>query len=451
MLLISSPALKKIGTNLNQDSTHLSLGFAARRFAKLATQIGIEVCGIDLTDSCRSSIAMDYYRVQPQINMEEDGDTSKPRKTSLAKEANNPKVAHLSLAAWTDMRLVTPADMNIAHLSWEQTYLADTPAYESFGTSMSNTLKVFDRIWACADFVSDALKAKGLQNVTTFPTPICLPQIRSGNTKNLEMELRRLNDNIFSPYLLQGPGDIITTATKNCLESDEACRMLDIFRRKKQSKNDRLQLFITQGNTGDARKGLFPLLIGFGLFAASFPGEAYLVVKTSPRTRLMILDELNAQTPDQIRWGWWGSKNILFLPGNLTDEAQKELYSIADYYICCPVAEGQNVPLQEAIQCGCYPIAPLHTAMAEYLTEDLISKIPTEMRAMDPLKYCGFPLQSYEGHVADCLDIADACQRAVDTNASTRDRQVRELQEKHLQRYTDAELTVKLAAELGLV
>ena len=46
------------------------------------------------------------------------------------------------------------------------------------------------------------------------------------------------------------------------------------------------------------------------------------------------------------------------------------LYCIADFYICTSAAEGQNLPLLEAMAHGSVPVSTGNTAMADYITAD---------------------------------------------------------------------------------
>lgn len=445
MLILSTPVLKKNYNSINQDTAHLSLGYATQRFGMLAQSIGMKVNMISNPDIYRSTVAMNFLRYSEEAIGQIKNNIFKMQNVRKVSDKSQ-KVIHLSVAPWDSMRLLIPADKNIAHLSWEQTSFAGSIFGEEFGVNMINTLKTFDQVWGCADFVTDGLKKNGICNAITFPTPICSAVPRTGEIRKLEPELYKVSEQVFSPFLFQGPGSGIHNSFDSLAE-DGYYRLMEILRKKRDKKNKQIALFVTQGNPGDTRKGLFNLMLGFSMFSASYGKNAFLIVKTPPRSRLMILNELGAHANDFIRWGWWGSKNIIFVPSNLSDDAQKELYGLADYYICSPIAEGQNVPLQEAIQCGCYPISPVHTAMAEYLTPELICCIPSERKLMDPIKYCDPPLVKYFGYHIEPLAIAEACQNALNTAFDQRKARVKELQQKFLYRYTADTLTKQMIDE----
>src|SRR5208337_582055 len=46
------------------------------------------------------------------------------------------------------------------------------------------------------------------------------------------------------------------------------------------------------------------------------------------------------------------------------------LYQAAEFYVCTSAAEGQGLPLQEAMAAGLVPISPAATAMEDYIKED---------------------------------------------------------------------------------
>lgn len=434
MFLISSPISKKITCEVDKDTTHLSLGYVAKRFKKIASQKKIETFEISFPDIYRTKKSLAFILTQYQSEIF----------NNEYKKIN--KSIHLCIAPWDQARLVLAAEYNIIHVSWEQTYFADNSDLKFFSKHMSNTLRAFDRVWACADFVCNAIKDKKINSVTTFPTPICSSLNSCENINKLKKELLKFREYIFCPYLYPHSGKNLAFMSSN----NDFMRFIDIIDRKISNKN-KIELFITQGNPGDLRKNLFSVLIGFSLFASEFEGEAYLLVKTPPRTKSMILDkEIYANISEYIRWGWWGSKNIFFLPMEIEDNIQEMLYFISDYYLCCPIAEGQNIPLQEAIQCGCYPISPIHTAMSEYLSKDLIAEIPTELVHTNSLKYSGAYLEDYKGYFSDFIDIADACQKAIDTNMKIKKERINILQKEFLKKYTYNYLAQKLEEELSL-
>jgi glycosyltransferase involved in cell wall biosynthesis len=63
-------------------------------------------------------------------------------------------------------------------------------------------------------------------------------------------------------------------------------------------------------------------------------------------------------------------ENIILVCGLMSDSEMGRMYGAADFYLCTSNAEGQNLPLLEAMGHGVVPISPVTTAMADYVTED---------------------------------------------------------------------------------
>ena len=54
----------------------------------------------------------------------------------------------------------------------------------------------------------------------------------------------------------------------------------------------------------------------------------------------------------------------------MSSAQMKALYGLANFYVCTSFAEGQNLPLQEAMAQGLVPISTRNTAMLDYLREE---------------------------------------------------------------------------------
>ena len=417
MLLISSPSAAP-HTRTDDDTCHLSLSFVAQRFLRLARQGGVAAGDISLPDLYRSPAS---------------------RRFLPGAEEGPERLTHLCVASWDCAQQLFLAERNILHLSWEQPAVSDPSCAAGFKNNMLDTLKVYDKIWACADFVNAALQRQGLSSLT-FPTPICAPREDKKRYREVEQLVYTLREAIFSP-VFNIPGEFIRGEKYH---AGDWKRLLALVGQARQ--NGGASFFLTQGNMGDARKNILAVLLGFSLFAAENP-RAVLLVNTH-RTMRSIYAELGPHVRKFFGWGPWGNKNIFIIPANLDEEEQSYLYDMADYYVCCPIAEGQNIPLQEAIQHNCYPVSPLHTAMSEYLDAGLVAEIESRPVSLPPLEYCNAPLPEYIGHISDPLDIADACQRAVDTDEETKRRHIRTLQQEYLNKYTYELLATRLEEAL---
>ena len=61
------------------------------------------------------------------------------------------------------------------------------------------------------------------------------------------------------------------------------------------------------------------------------------------------------------------SDRIAFFNAFLSEAQMTALYSLADFYLCTSVAEGQNLPLLEAMAHGTVPVTTANTAMLDYI------------------------------------------------------------------------------------
>lgn len=415
MLFITSQSLSAKGT----DTTNLSLSYAVQRFLNLARKSGIDAHELLLPEIYRTEKAKEY--MPGSIH---------PEKKELV---------NLFVGAWDKARMLLGVK-NILHLSWEQPYISNPPYRSGFKLNMIDTLKKYDQIWACAEFVNKALRENGI-NAITMPTPVCEPDFTEEDLSVLENLVITIKSGIFSP-------------TFNTLSPEELCKgwhnndwkkLLAMIQDGK--KRGPLKIFLTQGNMGDMRKNILGVMSGFSLFSGDNP-DAILLIKTH-RTIREIYAELGPHIRDYFGWGPWYNNHVFILSANLSSDQQKLLYRASDYYLCCPLAEGQNVPLQEAIQHNCYPVTPVHTAMSEYLDAELITEIPSYAKELTPNDYCNAPLNNYTGYITDTMDIADACQIAFDMPKSERTAKNQELSRKNIAKYTYESLSIKFCEAIS--
>ncbi len=427
-IIVSSPQ-RAVSTEraLDQNSTHLSLGYAARRFEVLFTLMGHDVRSASRPDVLRSKEALHCL---PAVALSDKIGFSLNGKRETFAQDKLP--LHLNVAHWRQMRLALAASWNVCHLSWEQEILPRSPWANRFGADMLSTLRAFDEVWTCANFVERTLRASGIRQTKTIPTPIISPVVRprSHAYSLLEAALIRFQDAIFCPRFVDKPD----ASVRASVDSQDIVRALNALRARHGNENR--PIFVTQGNPGDVRKNLLSCIIAFSLFVNNGNPDAVLFVKTPPRSRRGFYEEISSSTELLLRWGWLASENIFIIPANMTDQELLALYCAADFYICAPIAEGQNVPLQEAIQCGAYPITPIHTAMSEYLSQELVTEIPSTRVVLDPETYCGECMDYYHGYLTDVGEIASAIQTAMNVPLPLRAERVRELQEIYLAKYT---------------
>ena len=94
-----------------------------------------------------------------------------------------------------------------------------------------------------------------------------------------------------------------------------------------------------------------------------------LLVKTlTSASRFPLLDVVSDVVPNKFANGTTiESDRIAFFNAFLTEAQMTALYSLADFYLCTSVAEGQNLPLLEAMAHGTVPVTTANTAMLDYI------------------------------------------------------------------------------------
>ncbi|WP_430293200.1 glycosyltransferase [Pseudomonas sp. B1-22] len=125
-------------------------------------------------------------------------------------------------------------------------------------------------------------------------------------------------------------------------------------------------VYTTVLNPGDHRKNWIDMISAF-CWAFHDVADATLVVKMTHHDlesyRVMLMTLLSRLAPFQCR--------IVVIHGFLEDEEYRDLVRHSTYYVNTSVCEGLCLPLMEFLSCGKPGIGPRHTAMLDYLDEDV--------------------------------------------------------------------------------
>jgi glycosyltransferase involved in cell wall biosynthesis len=115
----------------------------------------------------------------------------------------------------------------------------------------------------------------------------------------------------------------------------------------------------------DGRKNWFDMVCGF-CWALRDAADATLVLKLTHRdcdlAILAILGDLAKLPPFRCR--------VVLIDGYLPDGAYMDLVALSSYTVNTSTGEGQCLPLMEFLSAGKPAVAPVHTAMADYLNEE---------------------------------------------------------------------------------
>ena len=91
--------------------------------------------------------------------------------------------------------------------------------------------------------------------------------------------------------------------------------------------------------------------------------------------RILLLTLLSRLAPFKCR--------VLVLHGFLEDEQYRELIRVSDFYVNASTCEGLCLPLMEFLSAGKPALAPRHTAMLDYINEDIAHVVHTSVELSD--------------------------------------------------------------------
>ena len=121
-------------------------------------------------------------------------------------------------------------------------------------------------------------------------------------------------------------------------------------------------------NPHDIRKNFGNLVTAFVKFRENHP-EAVLILKMTAQGDLTKLQQTAFRRefpsfPDTV------FENVYFIPEKLSDSKLQMLMDSCQNYVSPSRAEGQNLPLCEAMLSGMICVTPDHTSMSDYVTSD---------------------------------------------------------------------------------
>lgn len=125
-------------------------------------------------------------------------------------------------------------------------------------------------------------------------------------------------------------------------------------------------VYVSVLNPADNRKNWVEIVTAF-CWAFKGKDDATLVLKMTHHDldyyRVVLITLLSRLAPFKCR--------VLVLHGFLQDEQYRELIQASTFYINASSGEGLCLPLMEFLSAGRPAIAPLHTAMADYMSDEL--------------------------------------------------------------------------------
>jgi glycosyltransferase involved in cell wall biosynthesis len=269
---------------------------------------------------------------------------------------------------------------------------------------MAHMLRIPDEIWVPCEFTAQIFRQFGIKNVYTVPAPIAMPepqpairfprlplQLDRISWINLRLGFGRYSDlNSWKPSVPSSLSDII----------------LD------QYDGEEPTVFLSILNPHDLRKNLSALVSGFLEYSAR-DKNALLLLKLIADNQEDRLDTiLHGILKIRIAGFELIDTNKIWLTTEyLPEDVLNDLYRFASAYLCTSLAEGQNLPLMEAMSHGVVPITTQHTAMLDFIDDQNALVIATTREAIDRDDTAVGATPNLTWHRCGAGDVADALEK----------------------------------------
>lgn len=365
-----------------------SYAFAMRGFVDALEALGVDhtvirhpeyIADIRERSNARVNIHLSFYP---------------PERLRLLKGAYN-----INCFAWEFDRLRSPEEVLSAHAFADQARMLD----------------LSDEVWMPSVHGAEAVQPSLSKPVTVVPAPVLnnlTPVPRQGRVtpRDLEKGLRALSDIAWQPLA------ILPRIQPQVNEGSASRQMrlmsiLDVY-----GSEQRTPIYLSIFNAHDYRKQIKPMLEGFLKFSRSNPGAILLCKMTTVDKHATVneillreqLQEAASLQPPLISERIWITRQVL------TRAEMNALFDIADHYVCTSHAEGQNLPLLEAMGRGVVPVSVAGTAMDEYINEGTAIVVETQRQPFGPRLTARYGLYGLETYFTSADQVNDALVRSAE-------------------------------------
>jgi glycosyltransferase involved in cell wall biosynthesis len=295
---------------------------------------------------------------------------------------------------------------NVACIAWEFDKLV-IPRQQSPDLpfkDMRRMLMLPDEIWTPCEFTRGVLQTYGIQNVHRIPAPISVPAARPPiQFPEIPPDL----DRVAWINLRLGFGRY---RDLNRVLPSRPYRLSDII--VDCYRGSQPQVFLSVLNPHDLRKNLTALVGGFLEFHNENPNSVLLLKLIVDNKTDRLDNVLTGILPLRIsQYELIDSTAIWLTTAHLPESVLGDLYRLSSAYLCASLAEGQNLPLQEAMAYGLVPISTRHTAMADYISEDNAVVIRSQTCPIDRPDTAMGPEPDASWHLCTNADVAYALRR----------------------------------------
>lgn len=300
---------------------------------------------------------------------------------------------HLMFRSTEQFRLLKPA-RNISCFAWEFDVMKDSSDFDEHPfLNQVRMLTLCDEIWVPCTYTQNVLHKHGLERVRHIPAPLDIPRWPRPVVTDVQETFR----NVPAVSMRHNP---LRPAEREA-ELGRTASTLGSFLARTAQDGRKPTVFLSILNPDDWRKNLPVLIQSFHRFSTGTPGAVLLVKLVSSPQRT--LEDVVAHTVIQRLSHYAPIRNdrMIFFSKYLSNTEMSELYDLADFYFGVPIAEGQNLPLLEAMAHGVVPVTTNVTAMLDYIDEN--NSIVVETRRTEntvPLLAASFAQKPYAIDIA---------------------------------------------------
>lgn len=262
-------------------------------------------------------------------------------KTSMMKSRASVNISFLP----PDVALMVPKNKNICVFAWEFDKLPVKSDGNNgiFKKDYAPTLKKFDGVITLSSYSQSTMREYGIDSFV-LPSAVSKKSVNPGDS---------IAD--LSCYTLSTVSDYYKDHKPEPLSN-----LLD--------KSEYQKRFLYILNPHDIRKNFGNLVTAFARFREEHP-EAILLLKMTAQGDLSKL-QTTAFSREFPAFPETTFENIYFIPQKLSDSKLQMLMDSCQNYVSPSRAEGQNLPLCEAMVSGRVCITPDHTSMSDYVAND---------------------------------------------------------------------------------
>lgn len=249
---------------------------------------------------------------------------------------------HLIFKPFEEIRILKGA-YNIGIIAWEFDRINAASLNCVPFSNHLRVLSMLNEVWVLCEYTKKVLQQYNLQNVYCIPAPV------NHTVVNKKSSVESLIGSLPAVKL-------------NTINLDPQKLFFTLYNDLKYIK----KTYLTVVNPWDKRKNIEDIVNSFVNFSNNYK-QALLIIKLVIDNQGTTLFNINEILAKKIKIK---SSNVIFISQNLTDTQMRALMQSVDYYYCISKAEGQNLPLIEAMSSGTVPVSTTHTAMADYIHED---------------------------------------------------------------------------------